>query len=45
MRDKTPYDAEIHRRRQHLHKEKGASVALAVVGYKALRFSPSAIPA
>jgi transposase len=32
MRDKAPYDPEIHRRKQQLHKGKGKSVAPAVVG-------------
>ena len=32
MRDKTPYDPEIHRRKQALHKTKGKSVAPAVAG-------------
>ena len=32
MRDKTPYDPEIHRRKQRLHKRKGKSVAPAVAG-------------
>jgi transposase len=32
MRDKTPYDPEIHRRKQQLHKRKGKSVAPAVAG-------------
>ena len=32
MRDKTPYDPEIHRRKQQLHKGKGKSVAPAVAG-------------
>ena len=32
MRDKAPYDPEIHRRKQELHKRKGKSVALAVAG-------------
>jgi hypothetical protein len=32
MRDKTPYDPGIHRRKQQLHKRKGKSVAPAVVG-------------
>ena len=32
MRDKTPYDPQIHRRKQQLHKGKGKSVALAVDG-------------
>jgi transposase len=40
MRDKTPYDPEIHRRKQQLHKGKGKSVAAAVAGDQALRFSP-----
>jgi transposase len=32
MRDKTPYDPEIHRRKQQHHKRKGKSVAPAVAG-------------
>ncbi len=32
MRDKTPYDPEIHRRKQALHKTKGKSVAPAAAG-------------
>jgi transposase len=32
MRDKTPYDPGIHRRKQQLHKRKGKSAAPAVVG-------------
>jgi transposase len=32
MRDKAPYDPEIHRRKQRLHKRKGKSVAPAVAG-------------
>jgi transposase len=32
MRDKTPYDPEIHRCKQQLHKGKGKSVAPAVAG-------------
>jgi transposase len=32
MRDKTPYDPEIHHRKQRLHKGKGKSMALAVAG-------------
>jgi transposase len=32
MRDKTPYDPEIHRCKQQLHKRKGKSVAPAVAG-------------
>lgn len=32
MRDRTPYDPEIHRRKQQLHKGKGKSVAPAVAG-------------
>jgi transposase len=32
MRDKAPYDPEIHRRKQQLHKRKGKSVAPAVAG-------------
>jgi transposase len=32
MRDKTPYDPEIHRRKQLFHKQKGKSVAPAVAG-------------
>ena len=32
MRDKTPYDPAIHRRKQQAHKRKGKSVAPAVAG-------------
>jgi transposase len=32
MRDKTPYDPEIHRRNQQIHKGKGKSAAPAVAG-------------
>ncbi len=32
IRDKTPYDPAIHRRKQQLHKAKGKSVAPAVAG-------------
>ena len=32
MHDKTPYDPEIHRRNQRLHKRKGKSVAPTVAG-------------
>ena len=41
MRDQAPYDAEIHRRKQKLHKEKGKRVAAAQAGDQALRFSSS----
>jgi hypothetical protein len=38
MRDKTPYDPEIHRRKQQVHKRKGKSVAPAVAGdYESIR--------
>jgi transposase len=32
MRDKTPYDPAVHRRKQEIHKTKGKSVAPAVAG-------------